>query len=128
MTYFTVQEAERLIPELEELFEALIRVRGQVDEKHALVKKLEAGKSKPEDLALARGQLEYLVGNLKDGLSKVEELGAIPKGLDPCLVDFPSRLKGQEVYLCWKLGEKKISSYHGTQEGFAARKPLPKGA
>jgi hypothetical protein len=31
---------------------------------------------------------------------------------------------GREVYLCWKLGEKRIQYWHGLDEGFAGRKPL----
>jgi hypothetical protein len=28
------------------------------------------------------------------------------------------------VLLCWKLGEQGITHWHGTEEGFAARKPI----
>jgi hypothetical protein len=40
------------------------------------------------------------------------------------LVDFPSLLRGEEIYLCWKLGEERIAYWHGIEEGFAGRKPL----
>jgi hypothetical protein len=29
------------------------------------------------------------------------------------------------VLLCWKLGEDEILYWHGADEGFAGRKPLP---
>jgi hypothetical protein len=28
------------------------------------------------------------------------------------------------VLLCWKYGEEKIEFWHGTEEGFAGRKPI----
>ncbi|MGH9662602.1 MAG: DUF2203 family protein [Bryobacteraceae bacterium] len=28
------------------------------------------------------------------------------------------------MYLCWKLGERGISFWHGVDEGFAGRKPI----
>jgi hypothetical protein len=62
---------------------------------------------------------------LKHGAGQADAL-AQPKGLDPALVDFPHRLAGADVVLCWKLGEKKITYYHGNEEGFAGRKALPK--
>ena len=31
----------------------------------------------------------------------------------------------EDVLLCWQLGEDEIGYWHGTDEGFAARKPLP---
>jgi hypothetical protein len=31
---------------------------------------------------------------------------------------------GQIILLCWKLGEKSITHWHGTQEGFPGRKPI----
>jgi hypothetical protein len=40
------------------------------------------------------------------------------------LLDFPSILDDEEVYLCWKLGEDRIRYYHRQDEGYAGRKPL----
>ena len=40
------------------------------------------------------------------------------------LLDFPCEVEGQIILLCWKLGEKSITHWHGLQEGFAGRKPI----
>ena len=50
--------------------------------------------------------------------------GCIIKDLDVGLLDFPSVIDNEEVYLCWKLGEDRIRFYHRQDEGFAGRKPL----
>jgi hypothetical protein len=54
----------------------------------------------------------------------VHERGAIVKDPDTGLVDFPARLAGEEVLLCWRLGEEQVAYWHGLEEGFAGRKPL----
>ena len=51
--------------------------------------------------------------------------GALVKDLDEGLVDFPAQREGEEVLLCWRLGEDEISFWHGLEEGFSGRRPLP---
>jgi hypothetical protein len=55
---------------------------------------------------------------------EIDAAGAQIKSLEEGLLDFPSRREGEEVLLCWKLGEDEIRYWHGVDEGFAGRKPL----
>jgi hypothetical protein len=50
--------------------------------------------------------------------------GAIVKDVDEGLVDFPALRQGEEVLLCWRLGEDEVAHWHGLEEGFAGRKQL----
>lgn len=53
------------------------------------------------------------------------ERGILIKDLDEGILDFPARRpNGEEVYLCWKLGEEDIAHWHGLKAGFAGRRPL----
>jgi hypothetical protein len=56
---------------------------------------------------------------------QLERLGVLVKDLDTGLVDFPALNEGEEVLLCWQLGEDEVAHWHGVDEGFAGRKPLP---
>jgi hypothetical protein len=56
---------------------------------------------------------------------RLERLGVLVKDLDTGLVDFPALHEGEEVLLCWQLGEDEVAHWHGVDEGFAGRKPLP---
>lgn len=47
------------------------------------------------------------------------------KMISPGLVDFPARLDGEEILLCWREGEETITHYHGWNDGFMGRKWLP---
>jgi hypothetical protein len=58
-------------------------------------------------------------------VNRIHGLGAIVKDLDEGLVDFPALHAGDEVLLCWKVGEDSVAFWHGLEEGFAGRKPLP---
>jgi hypothetical protein len=61
---------------------------------------------------------------LKAALENLQEIGCLIKDLDVGLVDFPTLFRGEEVYLCWKLGETGIAYWHGIHEGFAGRKQI----
>ena len=60
----------------------------------------------------------------KSALNRILETGCVIKDLEVGLLDFPSRINNEEVYLCWRLGEDRIRFYHRQDEGFAGRRPL----
>jgi hypothetical protein len=124
---FTVAEAEALIPRLEKIFEAVAELAARAELKAEDLRRLEdAGDADPAAAAIERAQIQFIAQSINGQLKKIVELGAVPKGIEPALVDFPARVDGRDVYLCWRLGEKGLSHYHGTDEGFANRRPLPR--
>jgi hypothetical protein len=72
----------------------------------------------------AKAQRESTGEQIQAILENIQESGCLVKDLDTGLVDFPTLFHGREVYLCWKLGEPAIRFWHGTEEGFAGRKPV----
>lgn len=66
-------------------------------------------------------EMEALV-EIVQGLDK---RGVVVKGIDEGLIDFPHiRGNGEEVYLCWKIGEDDITNWHRLAEGYAGRKSI----
>lgn len=127
MKLFTVEEAEALIPELERLFTAVAELAAQAEAKAAALRRRdERGEADPAADAIERAQIQFLAQSADERLREVVALGAVPKGVAPALVDFPHRLGGRDVYLCWRLGEKRLTHYHGCDEGFSERRPLPR--
>ena len=53
------------------------------------------------------------------------ELGGAVKDLEMGLVDFPGLIDDTPVNLCWKHGEDAVRFWHGLDEVYARRKPLP---
>ena len=62
-------------------------------------------------------------------LEEIARLGGSIKDLEMGLVDFPGLVPqvagSQPVNLCWKHGEDAVRFWHGFDEGYAQRKPLP---
>ena len=127
MKYFTAEEADALIPELEKIFDAVAERTAKAELKAAsLRKRNQTGDQDHAAAAIERSQLQFLAQGINEWMQKIVEFGALPKGTQPALVDFPARIEGGEAYLCWKLGEKRVTHYHPVDEGFSTRKPLPK--
>jgi hypothetical protein len=76
--------------------------------------------------AARKAQRDKAIQNAKDTLSEINAIGVQVKDLDIGLLDFPCLVDGEIVLLCWKLGEPTITHWHGTEEGFAGRKPIDK--
>ncbi|MBI4370156.1 MAG: DUF2203 domain-containing protein [Elusimicrobia bacterium] len=126
MRYFTHSEAEGLLPKIRRIMDNVIalreRAKAKAQDYERLSKLSNAGIA---GLAILKGQIDFLLCQIEEQLKEVGSLGAVPKGIDPCLIDFPCRLDDQEIYLCWRYGEELISHYHGLDEDFSGRKLLP---
>jgi hypothetical protein len=76
--------------------------------------------------AAALGQrVDALAAEVAACIRRIGELGAVVKDPAQGLLDFPALRRGEEVCLCWHVGEAEIGFWHGLDEGFAGRKPLP---
>ncbi|OLD19750.1 MAG: DUF2203 domain-containing protein [Acidobacteria bacterium] len=128
---FTLQEAQNLLPVLESL------LRTAMDGK----KLIEAVDNELQELAhrvlmsggllvnvvqMARrkAEREKAIHRVKDTLAEINAIGVQVKDIEIGLLDFPCKVEGRVVLLCWKLGEQGITHWHTSSEGFAGRKPV----
>ena len=68
-----------------------------------------------------------LVAHGRDGdwvAAGLETIGCVVKGFEVGLVDFYSLREDRPIFLCWKLGEERITHWHETDTGFAGRQPI----
>lgn len=72
---------------------------------------------------LADMQNNYLI-RLNYWLDKINEQGVILRDLRTGLLDFPAKQGSLEYFLCWKLSDADITTWHLIHDGFAGRKPL----
>lgn len=129
--YFSLAEAEELLPQVEEALREAIALRAAYTEAEAVLEGaqrriLMAGGMQPDHSRLLRerARRDASAAQLKTALEKIQGLGCEVKDLDTGLVDFPTLFRGRAVYLCWKLGEQGITWWHGLEEGFRGRKPI----
>jgi hypothetical protein len=128
--YFTVQEANDAVRALRPVVEELVDHHRRLMASQELRATLAAqagsngGDLTPSDFAEVEEELEHQAAGLARCVERIQAAGAQVKDLDRGLLDFPSLRDGEEVLLCWRLGEDEIEYWHGTDEGFAGRKPL----
>jgi hypothetical protein len=137
---FTVEEANRSLPLVK-------RVVGDIVKTHALAMKLQheierhapAGKqaaaAQPKQqqqqqqapqFAIMQEQLDACMNKLEDFVDELSEIGCELKDYQMGLIDFVGRHEGRDVYLCWKLGEERITHWHELDSGFAGRQSISK--
>ena len=128
---FTLDEAQSLLPVLESLLRTAIQAKKIVDDAETEQQALEhriflSGGMFLNIVPLARRKAERTKAQqrVKDALAEIGSTGVQVKDLDIGLLDFPCEVDGQTILLCWKLGEKAITHWHGVEEGFAGRKPI----
>jgi hypothetical protein len=128
---FTLHEAQVLLPVLEGLLKTAMdgkQTVEQIDEEFQQLNQrifLNGGTLVGiAGMAARKAEKEKAVQRVKDALAEIEATGAQVKDLDMGLLDFPCVLEDRVILLCWKLGEKTISHWHGTDEGYKFRKPI----
>ena len=134
---FSLQEANRSLPLVK-------RVVGDIVKTHALAMKLqrEVERQQPAShkrqqqqqqpspaappQAALQSQLDACMNQLEDFVDELSEIGCELKDYQTGLIDFVGRHDGRDVYLCWKLGEERITHWHELDTGFAGRQPVSK--
>jgi hypothetical protein len=132
--HFTVGEVEAMIPSLEKIFVQVLQLRAGL---RALGQKLdragvrpgrddesEAEDTGPPAVRQAKAVYRGLDEALTDEVERIRGLGGEVKDLELGLVDFPSTRGGEDILLCWKLGEKSLGYWHAVDGGFATRRPI----
>jgi hypothetical protein len=129
--HFTPDEANALLERVRPIAESLVAHRRTFTVTAARRARLTArisgngGDFDPQEPRELNEQLEQEAEAVARAVEELERLGVLVKDLDRGLVDFPALREGEEVLLCWQVGEEEVAYWHGVEEGFAGRKPLP---
>lgn len=128
---FNLEEAQSLLPVLESLLRSAIAGKKVMEEVEAEMQALTHriflnGGTHVDVVAVARRKAERAKAEqrAKDALAEIDSIGVQVKDIDIGLLDFPCEVESRIVLLCWKMGEPSITHWHGTEEGFAGRKPI----
>jgi hypothetical protein len=128
---FSLREAEQLRTQIEPILIQMIESRRKLgeleDDLSALQERiLRSGGLLVSYDKTARVRIERnrLSEAIQSSLEQIHSTGCVVKDIEVGLLDFPARINGEQVYLCWKLGEDRIRFYHRQDEGFSRRKPI----
>lgn len=115
---FTVEEARAVLAELRPLLDELVVLRADAAELSA------AARGGPPTALGGLPELKAAEARLDELLTSVQQRGVELKGLAPLLLDFPARLDGVDVLLCWLEGDAELAWYHRLDLGFLGRRRL----
>jgi hypothetical protein len=123
---YTVEEANDLIPQVRAVLLQLAVEQRRLDASHAEMHRQLDANGDPGSAAEAVRQ-EASVSEVREGmrtlLLHLGEMGIELRDVEMGLVDFPAERDGAPVWLCWRLADPRVAFWHGTDEGYASRKP-----
>ena len=122
--YFTLKEAEELLPEISFKIRNLIKLSRAIN----LLNKIKISYEDEFDFITheinSRKNLHKLYHEFYKLLEEILNYGAIVKDLNFGIIDFYSKHNEKEIFLCWQLGEEKIKYWHEAYSGYDKRKPI----
>lgn len=121
--HFTVEEAEAMLDEIKDILSEIRRLRISLDMQLADLEKLIQTADRNGGGKAAGPYLDDVL-RLSSAISRISSRGVFIKDLELGLVDFPHIRDGEEVFLCWRLGEDSIGYWHNIDAGFKGRRPL----
>jgi hypothetical protein len=129
--YFTIEQAELLLPQVEQLLRDALFQKAEAQKAHQEFEdigtriRMSGGVRVDHGKLLAiRTRRDAAMAALNTALNQINDLGAMVKDLDIGLIDFSTLYQDREVYLCWKFGETSITCWHAIEDGFRGRKPI----
>ena len=131
MRHFSPEEANAALEHVRPLVEQLVATRVEhvaaLERQEELERKIRGngGGIPPAQLAEATAEVDARARRLAKLVDEIAGHGAEVKDLDTGLIDVPALRNGETVLLCGRLGEDEIRFWHGTDDGFAGRRPLP---
>jgi hypothetical protein len=129
--YFTIDEANLLLPFVDQELLTLQAIKRHFQEKYLDLRRKKQAFNGGHPLLTEKDpfftletELEFLQIEAKTHLNSIEMKGIELKDIDIGLVDFPSIIDGNEVLLCWRQGEERIGYYHSRKDGFSGRQSI----
>jgi len=127
---FTIEEANARLPLVRAITTDLaILAKDLIDRRQRLEsllsgRKLTANDVYSDELAEMDKSIQRDLRRVEEYVNELKDLGIEAKGAVEGLVDFPCRMDGRIVYLCWKLGEAEVMHWHEIDAGFMGRQSL----
>jgi hypothetical protein len=117
---FTVSQAQKTLPLVSRIVADIVQTHDQAVQMQTNLERSQESREQTH----AQRKLDGTLDRLQDLVNELSDVGCELKDYQTGLIDFVGRHQGREVYLCWKLGEEKISYWHELNAGFSGRKPI----
>jgi len=123
-SYFTLNDANHILPDVIKKFEFALAKKNEVSKLEQDIQLNLASDTSFERYVLLKQKLNSAITMFYEAVEMLENTGVVVKSIDQGLLDFPSKRFDEEVWLCWKYGETEIKFWHEKDSGFMGRKPI----
>ncbi len=123
-SHFTLEQANKLLPSVIQKFENVVSSKNEVVRIQSDFETNPKYMANFKDYIIKKQELNSAITNFYKSIEDLEATGVSVKSIDQGLLDFPSLMFNEEIWLCWKQGETEIKFWHGKDEGFNGRKPI----
>lgn len=120
---FTVEEANALLPDLQEVLWDIFRHRDALRKKAPHMEPI-LGAAPTNGGGREGSEYDVEAYQLYRSIDRIREMGVVLKDLDMGLLDFPHERDEQVVFLCWHPPEERIEYWHELDTGYQERQPL----
>jgi hypothetical protein len=120
--HYTREEARELLPKVRQWLKDLLKLTKELQRNEKQLQNLRQGNS---DLGgPSVNKWVKTIADIKMVLLEFYSRDIQIKDLERGLVDFPSFIEGNEVFLCWEEGEPDINFWHHLDAGYAGRERI----
>ena len=123
-SHFTLNQANEVLPSVIKKFKDVVSMKNEVIRIQSDLETNPKYTTSLKDYIIKKQELNTAITNFYKSIEDLEATGISIKSIDQGLLDFPSLMFNEEIWLCWKEGETEIKFWHGKDEGFNGRKPL----
>jgi hypothetical protein len=126
---FDVESANRVLPLVRTIVRDMVSdfrgLRTAGREQRALQAESMGSVTSEQKIAGLRDAVNEASSRIEGYLHELENLGLEVRDLELGLIDFPTILRGEPAYLCWRHDEPDVAFWHPAGKGFSDRSPLP---
>ncbi|MFZ0183213.1 MAG: DUF2203 domain-containing protein [Nitrosotalea sp.] len=123
-SHFTLNQANEILPSIIKKFQNIVNMKNEVIRIQSDLENNPKYMTTFKDYIIKKQELNTAITNFYKSIEDLESTGVSIKSIDQGLLDFPSLMFNEEIWLCWKEGETEIKFWHGKDEGFNGRKPI----
>ncbi|WP_101477538.1 DUF2203 domain-containing protein [Candidatus Nitrosotalea bavarica] len=123
-SHFTLNQANEMLPSVIKKFQNIVNTKNEVIRIQSDLENNPKYMTTFKDYIIKKQELNTAITNFYKSIEDLEAIGVSIKSIDQGLLDFPSLMFNEEIWLCWKEGETEIKFWHGKDEGFNGRKPI----
>lgn len=117
--YFALTEANRALVLVKRIVADIVRRYARLGDLQEVLET--ASGPAAEDV---RAELLDVIERLQTHLEELDDIGVELVDWSRGIVNFPAKVDGRCVLLCWQPGEDRITYWHEAEDGLAGRQPI----